>query len=181
MSATEDQKAAFAHAGIPSTYINGNLGTMGEPAALLLAYVKSPSFEANMREGRGVWLHGHDERCEEALHHVCKSAMIRAIDALVLTPIALHEALTSTEDEGVNEVADALWHTDAFFLSCFDDAYYEANPMPAKDRHNIEDFLLSRVRNGKAVSVHASGPGTSHWWSPRLVTRLANSSEMFAL
>lgn len=177
----EDQRQAFKQAGIPVRYLEGNLGAMGAPAADLLAFVKSHDFEIGIRNGRGHWLWGDDDRCEEALHHLCKSTMVRGIDAIVLTPTALHEALTANDADGVNDLAEAVWTADALFMSCFDDVFYEANPLPAKDRYNIEDFLISRIRGGKSITVHTAARLTSAWWSPRLLRQIASVATVFEI
>jgi hypothetical protein len=176
-----DFNPAFRAAGVPARYLHTKLATLGKPVATLGEYVKGISFLPDFRNGRGVTLTGDDELCEAAIYCLAKSAMVRAISTIVVTPMGLLELLTRSDDEELTETIELLYSAHAIFVPTFNDPHYPKCPFTDHERYKVENFLLSMLNRERSVSVHYVDAATSDWWSTRLMTRLANMNTRFTL
>lgn len=161
---SEGHLASLRAANIGASFHERQLGELGEVGERIAAWAKAEAKD-HFKAGRSVYIRGKGALALDALMLTARALHLLGIGTYVTTPMGLLSAIRA-EDETVADRAEAVKVlTIQRFYSPAD-----AADMPVTPYHRalLEDFLLSRLQEGKPLLLGGTIPlgSSAMWWRP---------------
>lgn len=167
MNHDEEIASGLITAGIGARYHRRSLAEFGEIGGTLAVWVRDKQHLSDVYAGNGWSFYGGIDS-HDLLYVTARACHLTGIGVKVTTLNRLIEAIL---DDTVRELNAAP----AFFLSGFFNRDFPVCPLTPFQRMKVEDFLMHRVDENRAVFLQSSDQleNCTPWWSSSLLQRVA--------
>ena len=167
---------SFRKAGLGKRYFDRSLSEFGELGAGLNIWINTPEGRKELRNGFGRSIYGEGIVAHDLFMVLARGCHARGCNSKIISLSVLIKQLDSDNIDPLLETADAL-----FVYPFYDPDLGDISPMTSPQRLAVEDLLIERMDNARAVFTLSRAPlaKATAWWSKSLISRLdANNLEI---